>query len=243
MEHGNNHDCKCFRPEEALNYTTLDRVVPNFEGKRVRFVYDNSLVKDLIVLQYLIPYFVERTPTYIVLYSEALYSKFKRRIAGILDVKPELRDAIDRLMVIKIGRVEDTSFGSLAWFIEQSDFEEEFESLLLCLRKIRPNSTLILYGSVEYYLTGLGRNIFRKLVDLFSVLPEELTLFGFRHKTSVSSPEITLLGDLYDVIVEIWKDEWLFDNLTYCFRVECQCRGGVKHGKLRIRDGVLEPVI
>lgn len=234
---------EAFRPETVFNYVRLEDVLSNFEGYRVRFVYDNSLVKDLIVLQHIVPHFVDRLPTYIVLYSEALYYKFVKRVSCLVEAKPELSDAIDKLKIIKIGKNEEAHFGELAWFIEQGDLEEEFESLLMFLGKMEERSALILYGSIEYYLTGIGSGVFKKLVDLFSTFSEEMTIFGFRHRSGMSAPEVILISELYDIVVNVWKDNQSFDNTTFCFTIECQCRGGVKHGKLKIENGLLKSII
>lgn len=232
-----------FRPESVFSYVKFEEIIPNFEGHRVRFVYDNSLVKDLIVLQHIVPHFVCKLPTYIILYSEALYYKFVKRVSCLVEAKPELSDAIDKLKIIKIGKNEETRFGELAWFIEQGNLEEEFESLLIFLGKMEENSALILYGSIEYYLTGIGSGAFKKFVDLFSTLSEGVTIFGFRHRSGMNAPEVILINELYDVVVNVWKDDHSFDNTTFCFTIECQCRGGVKHGKLKIENGLLKSII
>ena len=231
-----------FDLETVLSYVKFEDVIPNFEGHRVRIVYDSSLVKDLLVLQHIVPYFSERLPTYLRLYSEALYYKFVKRVSLLLKVKPELERAIDSLRIVKIGRKEETRYGKLMWFVEQGDLEEEFESLLMFLMKLKDELALILYGSVEYYLTGIGGG-FKKIVDMFSVLPEDITLFGFRHRHNMSSPEAMLIGELYDITVRVWKDDQSFDNTTFCFTVECQCSGNVKHGKLKLVDGLLASII
>jgi len=231
-----------FKPETVLSYVKFEDILPNFEGHRVRIVYDSTLVKDLIVLQHIVPHFSERYPTYLVLYSEALYYKFVKRVTLLLKAKPELEKAVNELRIVKIGRKEDTRYGKLAWFVEQGDMEEEFESLLMFLTKLKEDVTLILYGSVEYYLTGIGGG-FKKVVDMFSVLPENMTLFGFRHRHNMKSPETALIGELYDITVKVWKDDQAFDNTTFCFTVECQCSGNVKHGKMKLIDGLLYSVV
>ncbi|GEM_PF-1546422 len=222
----------------VYEYTKFESLLPNFEGHRVRIVYDSSLVKDLLVLQHVIPHFVSKLKTYLVLYSEALYHKYLKRVFHLLKVKPDLEDALNDLNIIKIGIKDDVAYGNLACFIEQGELDREFESLLEYLRKIDENSVLILYGSVEYFLTGIKDKAFKRLVDLFSVLPERITLFGFRHRLGLKSLEVLLLSELYDIVVEVWRDENSLDD-AFNFTVEYQCGEGTVYGRFKMRDGLL----
>ncbi len=222
----------------VYEYTRFEDIIPNLEGHRVRIIYDNSLVKDLIVLQHIVPYFAPKLKTFLVLYSEALYHKYLKRVIHLLEVKPDFEEALNDLNIIKIGMREEVTYGNLVCFIEQGELEGEFERLLKYLKRIEENSVLILYGSVEYFLTGMKDKAFKRLIDLFSVLPEGITLFGFRHRLGLKSLEVLLLSELYDVVVEVWRDESSLDQ-TYNFTVECQCHEGTVHGRFKIRDGIL----
>ncbi len=226
----------------VYEYMKFENIVSNFEGHRVRIIYDDSLVKDLIVLQHIVPYFAPKIKTYLILYSEALYYKYLKRVFHLLKAKPDLEEALNDLNIIKIGIKEEVTYGNLACFIEQGELEGEFEHLLKYLKKIEENSVLILYGSVEYFLTGMKDEAFKRLIDLFSVLPERITLFGFRHRLGMKSLEVLLLSELYDIVVEVWRDESSLDR-TYNFTVECQCCEGAVHGKFKIRNGILVSTI
>ncbi len=60
---------------QMLSYVKLEDVISKLDGYRTRIIYDSKIVKDLIVLQYIIPHFSRYKDTYLVLYSEALYYK------------------------------------------------------------------------------------------------------------------------------------------------------------------------
>ena len=215
----NNHHL--IEVDPIFSYAKFEDLLPELEGYRVRIIYDSTTVKDLIVLQYIIPYFSKIKDTYIVLYSEALYYKFKKNVCELIKKLPELKKSFEKLKVIKIGIKEECAFGKLAGFVRQGNPENEFNGLLKCLEKIDADDVLILNGSFVYYLTAIGKTAFKRLIDMYSILPEGLTLFGFRHHCVSNSPEIDLIGDLYDVVIYIHKDEQAFDDRTYHFKVDC----------------------
>ncbi len=239
----NNDNVSVESVSHILSYVKLEDVMPELDGYRTRIIYDSAMVKDLIVLQYIIPHFSRFKDTYLVLYSEALYYKFKKRICSLIEKLPELERSFENLKVIKIGLRDECAFGELVGFVKQGNLQDEFNGLMRNLENIGSNDVLILYGSVAYYLTAIGKKAFKRLIDMFSILPEGLTLFGFR-SSCCTSPEINLIGDLYDVVVHVRKDEQSFDDSTFCFRVDCQFRGSCnRHGKLRIENGLLKSII
>ncbi len=156
---------------------------------------------------------------------------------------PELERSFENLKVIKIGLKNECAFGELVGFVRQGNLQDEFNGLIKNLENIGSNDVLILYGSVAYYLTAIGRKAFKRLIDMFSILPEGLTLFGFR-PSCCTSPEINLIGDLYDVVIHVWKDEQSFDDSTFCFSVDCQFRNSCnRHGKLKIENCLLKSIV
>jgi len=236
----NNHHL--IKVDPILSYTRLEDIIPELEGHRTRVIYDSAIVKDLIVLQYVIPYFSKTKDVYIILYSEAFYYKFKKYVCSLIEKLPELKKSFERLKIIKIGLKEECPFGELVGFVKQGNSDDEFNGLIKNLENVNDGDVLILYGSVAYYLTSIGRKAFKRLIDMFSMLPEGLTLFGFR-SSILNSPEISLIGDLYDVVIYVRKDEQSFDDTTFYFKIECPLKNCNKYGKLKVRDGLLESII
>jgi hypothetical protein len=224
-----------------IEYVRLEDVIPTLDGLRTRILYDSGIVKDLIIVQYIIPYFSAIKNTYIVIYSEALYYKFKRIVRRIIEKKPELKEAFSSLRVIKIGFYEECEFGELVSFVKQGNVKDEFEGFMNTLNCIKSNDVLILCGSIAYFLTLTGLASFKKLVNMFSVLPEGVTLFGFKRINIVNSPVENLIWDLYDVIIYVEKDNASFDDSTYNFKVECELEDN-RYGKLKIDGGLLKSI-
>ncbi len=226
--------------ESVTNYIKFEEVVPELDGYRTRIVYDSPAVKDLVALQHIVPHFSKNKDVYLVLYSEALYYKFKKRVEGLLRKIPELKRAISKLKIVKVGLKSECEYGELVHFIKQGKPRSEFKELVEALLGLDENSVLILYGSIAYYMISTSYSDLKNLIDLFSVLPERITLFGFRQRNTSTFPEDSLLEDLYDVVIYVTKDRQSFDEFTYNFRVECHLGSPCyRCGKLRIENGLL----
>jgi hypothetical protein len=204
------------------NSIKLEDVIPELENLRTRILYDSSTVKDLIIFQHILPHYFQKSDVYIVLYSEALYYKFKKRGEYLMFKDPNMAKILDDLRIIKIGIYEDCYFGELFDFIKQGDPEIEFESLKDVLSQLKDDDVLILYGSMAYFMATLRKEeALKKLIEIYSILPDRITLFGFKsiHSLHENDP---LISEFYDVIIRVQKDENAFDNVTFMFSVECQ---------------------
>ena len=224
-------------------YVKLDKLIPELEGLRTRIFYDSSVVKDLILFQYILPYYCKKSTTYLMLYSEALYYKFKRRATYHMFKDPKMAEVLDNIKIIKIGYNQDCEFGELCKFIKQSTPKEEVKGIVDAISMIENKSTLILYGSIAYFMSVLGeRDALKLLVDMYSMLPDDITLFGFKPLKALK-PIDTFVSDLYDVIITIKRDEMAFDHATYILEVECQLSDiCYKSGKIKVEEGKLIPI-
>ncbi len=218
-------------------YVRFEDIMNEVENLRTRIIYDSPVVKDLIIFQYILPYFSKKKDVYVVLYSEGYYYKFKRRANYLMFKDPEMAKILDRIKIIKIGLNDSCDFGDLFGFIKQGDAGREFEGLRDLLLKIKPNSVLILDCDFMYLIAGLSDgNALKRLIDLYSLMPDGITLFGFKNLNAQDKD--TIITDLYDVLITIQKDESTLDNTTFRFDIECQlsdiCQ---KFGRFRVESG------
>ncbi len=218
-------------------YVRFEDIIDELENLRTRVLYDSPVVKDLIILRYILPHFSKKKDVYVVLYSEGYYYKFKRRANYLMFKDPMMAEVLDRIKVIKIGLNDECEFGDLFCFIKQGDAEREFEGLRDIIMKIKSNSVLILDCDFMQLIAGISDgNTLKRLIDLYSLMPDGITLFGFKHFSTYDRDAI--ITDLYDVLITIQRDESSLDNTTFRFDIECQlsdiCQ---KFGRFRVESG------
>ncbi len=220
-------------------YVRLTDLMKDLNGMRTRVLYDSSVVKDLFILQHVIPSYSDRN-IYIVIYSDVLYYKFCKRAEYLMFTDPNMAKLLDNLNIIKVGNSGEVSFGTLYAFIEHSTPREEYSSIIEVLSRLKKDDVLVLYSSVAYIMSMLDeKEALRLLIESYGIIPKGITLFGFKHLKTQTRIDY-YINDLYDVLITIRRDENAFDYSTYIFEVECQLSDVCyKTGKLKIRDGKL----
>ncbi len=220
-------------------YVRLTDLMKDLNGMRTRVLYDSPVVKDLFILQHVIPSYSDRD-IYIVIYSDALYYKFCKRAEYLMFTDPNMAKLLDSLNIIKVGNSGEVSFGRLYAFIEHSTPREEYSSIIEVLSRLKKDDVLVLYSSVAYIMSMLDeKEALRLLIESYGIIPKGITLFGFKHLKTQTRIDY-YINDLYDVLITIRRDENAFDYSTYIFEVECQLSDVCyKTGKLKIRDGKL----
>jgi len=203
--------------------SVFGKLLPKLNGMRTRIVCSNPFVRDLILANTIIPYFSNRN-VYIILYSEALYRKFIK-IMNII-----CSESLPNIRIIKIGKRRNCVLGKLFAFIEQGDVRKELEELTSVLSKLSNEDVLIMHSSMGFFFEMLGS--FRTILELFSVLPDDLTLIAFKSGEKVVD---SLMNELYDIIVRIRRDAMVGD---YTISVE-EMGSVVDSGRFKIRNGEL----
>lgn len=213
--------------------TVFDKVLPTLNGMRTRIVCKRPFIRDLILTRVILPYFSNKR-TFIILYSEALYRKFTKFLENVLAKHPDLSSIVDNLNVIKVGRSLECRFGSLFAFIEQGNPLEEADELIRCLDELRNDDVLIMHASMGFFLELLGDNNIKEILEIFSNLPSDITLIGFKSgERSIDS----LINELYDIIVRIHQDS-MIDELHYVVSVEWTFSDNLREfGRFRIKNG------
>ncbi len=212
--------------------TVFDKVLPTLNGMRTRVVCKRPFVRDLILAQIILPYFSDKR-TFIILYSEALYRKFIKFIENVLVKCSNLSPVIDNLNVIKVGKSLECRFGRLFAFIEQGDPLEEANELTRCLNELKDDDVLIMHASMGFFFELLGDNNIKEILEIFSNLPSDITLIGFKSgERTIDS----LINELYDIIVRIHQDT-MIDELHYVVSVEWTFSDNLREfGRFRIKD-------
>ncbi len=210
------------------------RILPKLEGMRTRVVCTCPFVRDLILLQVILPYFVNKR-NILILYSEALYRKFIRFIDSILMSTPELESMLDKINIVKIGKNPNCKFGNLFAFIEQGNPKDEAYELTKILTELENDDVLIMHSSMGFFFELLGDASIREILEIFSILPDDITLIGF--KSSERSVDV-MINELYDIILKIRRDTMIDDTN---FTISMETSGNVirEFGRFRIKDGTI----
>ncbi len=213
--------------------TVFAKILPTLNGMRTRIVCKQPFVRDAILAQIILPYFSDKR-IFIILYSEALYRKFMRFIENILVKFPELNPIIRELNVIKVGKRLECKFGNLFAFVEQGNPLEECCELVRCLEGLSRDDVLIMHASMGFFFELLGD--VREILEIFSILPSDITLIGFKSGERTMD---SLINELYDIIVRIEQDS-MIDDLHYVVSVEWTFTDNLKEfGRFRIKNGSL----
>ncbi len=214
--------------------SVFNRILPKLEGMRTRIICACPFVRDLILLQVILPYFVNKRKI-IILYSEALYRKFIKFVDNTLTCFPELESVIGEINIIKVGKNSKCKFGNLFTFIEQDNPKEEAAELTKILADLENDDVLIMHSSMGFFFELLGDTSIGKILEMFSILPDDITLIGFR--SSERSVDI-LINELYDIIVKIHRDN-MIDDTNFTISVETSGNVIREFGRFRIKDGVI----
>ncbi len=209
----------------------FERILPTLRGMRTWIICDTPFVRDLILFQTILPHFSSETVT-IVVYSEALYRKFVKFLENALRISPKLEEFVDDLNVVKVGKSLDCRFGRLVSFIEQGDPVEEAKGLVNSFEEIGEDDVLILHSSVGFLFELLGKDYMREIFEIFSSIPFDTTLIGFR---SGEKKVAGLMNELYDVIVRVDRDCMVDD---YVVSVEFTfANGKMEFGRFKVKNG------
>ena len=211
--------------------SVFERVLPTLRSMRTWIICDKPFVRDLILFQVILPHFSNGDVT-VVIYSEALYRKFVKFVENTLKVSPELKDFVREVNVVKVGKSLDCKFGRLVSFIEQGNPIEEANGIINSFEKIGNDDILILHSSVGFLFELLGKDNTREILEIFSSIPFDTTLIGFKSGEKKVAP---LMNELYDIIVRVEQDCMVDD---YVVSVEFTfANGKMEFGRFKVKNG------
>ncbi len=208
----------------------FEEIIPTLEGRWTRFICEQPFVRDAILTQVVLPHFSDKR-SFVVVYSEAMFRKFAKFLEISVSKFPELERVFERINFIKIGKRAECKFGDLYAFVEQgspnlvTELVQRFEDL-------KDNDVLILHESFGLLLELLD---LKDILEIFSVLPDDITLFGFR---GYESHVDRVVNEVYDVVVRVEPDD-MIDETHYIVSVEDFSDCSKEFGRFRVKEGKL----
>ena len=208
----------------------FEEIIPTLERRWTRFICEQPFVRDAILTQVVLPHFSDKR-TFVVVYSEAMFRKFAKFLEISVSKFPELERVFERINFIKIGKRTECKFGDLYAFVEQgspnlvTELVQRFEDL-------KDNDVLILHESFGLLLELLD---LKDILEIFSVLPDDITLFSFR---GYESHVDRVVNEVYDVVVRIEPDD-MIDETHYIVSVEDFSDCSKEFGRFRVKEGKL----
>ncbi len=209
----------------------FEEIIPTLEGRWTRIICKQPFVRDAILTQVVLPHFSDKK-TFVVVYSEAMFRKFAKFLETSISKFPELERVFEKINFIKIGKKRlECKFGDLCMFVDQSN-PNIVNELVQRFENLRCRDVLILHESFGFLLELLD---LKEILDLFSVLPDDITLFGFR---GYESHVDRIVNELYDVVVRIEPDD-MIDETHYIVSVEDFSDCSKEFGRFRVKEGRL----
>ncbi len=208
----------------------FDEIIPTLEGRWTRFICKQPFVRDAILTQVVLPRFSDNR-TFVVVYSEAMFRKFTKFLETSISKFPELERFFECLNFIKIGKRTECKFGNLCMFVDQSN-PNIVNELVQSFENLRCRDVLILHESFGFLLELLD---LKEILDLFSVLPEDITLLSFKGQESRVD---RIINELCDVVVRIDPDD-MIDETHYIVSVEDFSDCSKEFGRFRVKEGRL----
>gem|GEM_PF-1784595 len=171
------------------------------EGKRIAMVCDDEYCSNTL-LHYFINRFSDTKQVYLIIYSDIKCRKLKITFDSLFKIKPEFREVVDRIKIIKIGKSENIDFGELVTFVdEEEDIQEIMVRLKNTINSIDNGSLLVFLGFDLLVYLHDSNKLFRLMKDLFT---ESKTFMEIHFETAFKS--LDMASQLFDVIVKVERN-------------------------------------
>ncbi len=179
--------------------------IPKFEGRRVRIVYDQTHPAISLAFHHILPEFKNKR-LIIAVYSDSMCRKLREHYDFISKHSPNIAKILDKAYFVKVGRKDSVPFGRIYEFIPEDTISKEFERLEISACKLREEDIVFVFG-FHLMFAIYGRWIFRKIIRIFDLLPERITLISISpyglHDYSTSRT----IDKFFDVVIRIVKEE------------------------------------
>jgi len=180
-------------------------VIPKFEGRRIRIVYDQTYPAVSLVFYHILPEFKSKRLV-IGVYSDTMCRKLKEHYRFISKHAPEIAEILDRAYFIKIGRKDTIPFGMLYDFIPEDVVKREFERIELAVSKLRDGDIVLVFGFYLMYAI-YGRWLLKNLIRIVDALPENITLVSLSPYGLYDYATTRIIERFFDVVIRIVKEE------------------------------------
>ncbi len=180
-------------------------IIPKFDGRRIRIVYDQTYPAVSLVFYHILPQFKSKRLV-IGVYSDTMCRKLKEHYKFISKHAPEIADILDNAYFIKIGRRDTIPFGRLYDFIPENIVKKEFERIELAVSKLREDDLVLIFGFYLMYAIH-GRWILKNLMRIVDTLPEKITLVSISPYGLYDYTTTRIIERIFDVVIRIVKEE------------------------------------
>ncbi len=180
-------------------------LIPKFEGRRVRIVYDQTYPAISLAFYHILPEFKDKR-LIIAVYSDSMCRKLREHYEFISKHSPQVAEILDKAYFVKVGRKDSVPFGRLYEFVPEDDISKEFERLEISAGKLREKDVVFVFG---FYLMFAiyGRWMLRKMVRILDLLPENLTLISLSPYGLYDYSTSRVIDKFFDVVIRIVKEE------------------------------------
>ncbi len=180
-------------------------IIPKFDGRRIRIVYDQTYPAMCLVFNHVLPEFKSKRLV-IGIYSDVACRNLKEYYRFISKHSPEIANILDKAYIVKIGRKNTIPFGRLYYFVHEDLIKKEFEKLEVAISKLTDDDLVLVFG---FYLmfSIYGRWILKNMIWLADLLPEKLTLISLCPYGLYDYTTTRIIERFFDVIVRIVKEE------------------------------------
>ncbi len=180
-------------------------IIPKFDGRRIRIVYDQTYPAVSLVFYHILPQFKSKRLV-IGVYSDTMCRKLKEHYKFISKHAPEIANILDNAYFIKIGRRDTIPFGRLYDFIPENIVKKEFERIELAVSKLREDDLVLIFGFYLMYAIH-GRWILKNLMRIVDTLPEKITLVSISPYGLYDYTTTRIIERIFDVVIRIVKEE------------------------------------
>jgi|Deesub1362B_J571_1020462.scaffolds.fasta_scaffold00705_19 hypothetical protein len=222
----------------------LQSLIPKFEGKRVRIVYDVAYPTISLLYGHILPYFNSKKLIFIV-YADFICRRLREMYRSMNSDNLPVTSQLNNANLIKIGKKECFPFvngecvgsGRLTLISEESIFDD-FESVDRIAVNITNENVTVLAGL--YLLPAVyGFSAIESIYRIFCKMPEDATVFSFYPNGFLDKHLNKSLEKLYDVIIRVKREDELFyfGEEMYLIGIEQSIIKDIKPGYARYRIG------
>ncbi|GEM_PF-1267625 len=229
MQNGNCNAC-----------TDLNTLFEGLEGLRTRIIYDSRQALISFLFNHIIPFYYSKGKRInFIVHSELALRKLGIVTRQILaEDNPILTEAINKSRIFKVGSVKEIPFGTLGGFIRLRD-SNLFEWLMEIFKQFNKDDVVFLLGF--YTMHFFHGNILPSFLDLFEVMPSDLTLFMPQPMGVLDAHTDRILGKLFDMDIVIKRIEDYFEE-AYVIQLDQSIITGLNfYGRVKLLpDGRFE---
>jgi len=214
--------------KQKFKNMNLLSLIPKFENRRVRIVYDAPYPAISLLYKHILPFF-NPDNLFFVVYSDAVCRRLREMYKSFKDECPEIAQILDNAKFIKIGQKICSPFSESECrigserlnLIHEKSVLENYIGLESVSNNLSNNCFTVFAGL--YMLPAIyGPSAIKSIHQIFSSLPKETTLFSFYPEGFLEPRQDKSLEKLYDIILRVKRENefFYFGEDTYLMGVD-----------------------